>query len=263
MALTTASEFQRAFYAVYNLSPWPLPDGIIGADDRAILWNQFVLPDPEKNEFFVVHKPAALDRLIEQFKRKVNIDKMVCIIANRAQSEEDVLNDLTIFRALTVAEGVQLDGIGDLVGQPRNSTNDDIYRSTIITRIFLNNRSGEPEILMAALRFFARSQDVSLTELFPANLQMFAFTESLPTNIINLMQPLTMAGIGNIIIIASQTTNESDIFSWQDESAASLLGNGWNEITAGVDGNGDSIPFLQGGLPVGGSYSEAYEEITP
>lgn len=61
----------------------------------------------------------ARSRVTEQFKDKVIFDKFVQLLISQSIDVQLVLNDLMQNRSLDTARGVQLDIIGEIVGQPR------------------------------------------------------------------------------------------------------------------------------------------------
>lgn len=88
------------------------------------------------------HIDLALDRLLEQYKGAENVNAIISVLAERAQAIEDAINDIDSGRRLDGAYGAQLDGIGELVGQPRNGAEDSLYRLFLIGAIAKNNSNG-------------------------------------------------------------------------------------------------------------------------
>ena len=61
----------------------------------------------------------ARSRVTEQFKDKVVFDKYIQLLVSVSEEQQLVLKDLMQKRSIDTAEGVQLDILGDIVGQPR------------------------------------------------------------------------------------------------------------------------------------------------
>lgn len=70
---------------------------------------------------FVVNEylTQARERFTEQFKDKAVFDRYVQLMIQSSVETQQVLKDLMQKRSIDTAEGVQLDIIGDIVGQPR------------------------------------------------------------------------------------------------------------------------------------------------
>lgn len=88
------------------------------------------------------HVADATGRLLEQYKNAPNVKALIEVLAQRAQAIEDAVNSVDSGRRLANAEGQQLDGIGELVGQPRNGLDDPTYRIFLYGAIAKNNSNG-------------------------------------------------------------------------------------------------------------------------
>jgi hypothetical protein len=115
----------------------------------------FTLPEDEVEptglQRITDHVAAAVGRLIEQYRDKANVVALVSIFAARAQVLEDALWDLYLLRWVGSATGAALDNLGAIVGQPRQSADDEVYRLYVQARIRLNRSSGTTEDLLAVL----------------------------------------------------------------------------------------------------------------
>jgi hypothetical protein len=69
----------------------------------------------------------ARDRVTEQFKEKPVIDNLVQLITKESLAIQSVLADLMQKRTIDTATGIQLDHIGNIVGQPRDLFDSVIY----------------------------------------------------------------------------------------------------------------------------------------
>ena len=106
------------------------------------------------------HVDAALARLISQFRSpKPVLHGMIRSYVDQLQGLEDVLWDVLNHRLLDPApgesvgaEGVQLDILGKIVGQPRLGLSDAAYRTAIKLRIRVNRSRGSSEDLIQILR---------------------------------------------------------------------------------------------------------------
>lgn len=114
------------------------------------------------------HIVEALSNLVTQFKGKNIFDKLLTIFVTQIQEVEDVFNEIMIERCLDTAVGVQLDGLGDVVGEDRQGRNDDDYRVAIRARISLNLSEGTPEDIIFLMRSISDGSAIDLREFFPA-----------------------------------------------------------------------------------------------
>lgn len=74
----------------------------------------------EINQFNIEdYLSEARGRVTEQFKDKLVFDKYIQLLLSVSEEQQLVLKDLMQKRSIDTAQGVQLDIIGDIVGQPR------------------------------------------------------------------------------------------------------------------------------------------------
>jgi hypothetical protein len=117
------------------------------------------------------HVEEALARRIEQFKRKQVFGEVLESWVEQIQALEDAFAQLLSDRWLDTAEGVQLDGLGSIVGEPRGVREDEEYLLGIKARIMVNKSEGTIEDLLELLKFVS-GLDVELTEISPARIQV-------------------------------------------------------------------------------------------
>jgi hypothetical protein len=91
------------------------------------------------------HLDQAKAHLLEQFKASTNLRALLDTYVSQIQDIEDALYGLLLGRWLDNAEGVQLDGLGDIVGEARQGRTDTDYRLAIRVRIKINLCEGAPE----------------------------------------------------------------------------------------------------------------------
>jgi hypothetical protein len=122
------------------------------------------------------HVKEALARFLEQFKGKPNLEALLTALVDPIQDLEDVTIDVHTGRWLENAEGVQLDHLGDLVGQPRLGFDDDQYRLWIQARVLLNRSNGRgDELLQIADLVLPTAVTRELTEEWPAGFKIESF----------------------------------------------------------------------------------------
>lgn len=123
------------------------------------------------------HIAKAKDRLIEQYRGKVQLESLIEAIVKPLQEIEDVLNTLGLDRWIDSAYGVQLDKVGKIVGAYREAgQSDDDFRPIIKVQIILNLNQGTPEEIIAAAKFFIGAAFIWYLEVYPAAVDIFSST---------------------------------------------------------------------------------------
>lgn len=115
------------------------------------------------------------------------------------QEMEDVNDDLLSLRYLSSpAEDAQLDGIGEIVNEPRLSRNDIDYTTAILARIEINASSGEPERLIAATLQLTQTAELHLSPAFPAGVWVVFVINTghtLPVTLFQSLERVCAAGV--------------------------------------------------------------------
>lgn len=92
-------------------------------------------------------------RLYTQFRNKVTWELWITeVLAPQFQDLEDSAQTLLTLLDIDNSEGVQLDRIGRLVGQPRLGTVDETYKLYLHARVAANASTGTPEDLYRVFR---------------------------------------------------------------------------------------------------------------
>lgn len=84
-------------------------------------------------------------------EKLTSVEKLIVAYVGPSQDIENVLQQLLLDRAVSTAQGVQLDQLGFIVGQPRLGLVDDDYRRYIRARIITNRSGGITENLIAIM----------------------------------------------------------------------------------------------------------------
>jgi hypothetical protein len=92
------------------------------------------------------HTALAAARLIERWRADghPNLAALQASITDEVQDLERVIWEVILRRMPDYAEGVQLDALGRLVGQPRNGLSDAAYLVRIKVRVRINQSFGRP-----------------------------------------------------------------------------------------------------------------------
>jgi len=90
-------------------------------------------------------------RLYQQFRTKVTWQALADMLAAQFQDLEDAAQSVLSIVSIDDSEGVQLDQIGALIGQPRLGVNDSTYRGFLRARIIANRAAGRIEEIYRVL----------------------------------------------------------------------------------------------------------------
>jgi hypothetical protein len=147
--------------------------------------------------FITDYQKESEQTLVTQFANKIGFKNYLLTIIPLIQELENVFQDLYLYRNIEFSYGIQLDGLGQILGLERNSLNDDDYRKFLKFQAYVNTSKGESELLIEAVKFFTNSSYVILYEIFPCNCyayinnQNFAITDVFNT----YMDKLCMGGV--------------------------------------------------------------------
>lgn len=112
-----------------------------------------------------------------------NFELLVRAYVAELQALDTAATDLLTDTTLDGAEGVQLDGLGQIIGIERQGLDDDDYRSLLRAQIRVNTSGGTIDQLNEIIRLATNSTiadaNFTLTESFPADFKV-DYTEILP-----------------------------------------------------------------------------------
>lgn len=132
----------------------------------------------EMYEQITDHSDAAKDRQVWQYKGKTNFDNLIEIHAERMQKLENVLYDMLTKRAISTAEGIQLDRLGEYLEVDRDGLGDEPYRTQLFSAASKLRKAGQVEVMLSTLRSLT-GKPVSLLQAFPATMLMHVFVDTL------------------------------------------------------------------------------------
>ncbi len=110
----------------------------------------------------------ALANLIEFFKRKPKIAAFISAFVDQSQDVEDGAFEVLLDTIIETAVGVQLDGIGVIVGRARGGLSDPLYRVRLQAQILLNKSSGTLDEILTIIILLEAAPIVDVSESFPA-----------------------------------------------------------------------------------------------
>lgn len=164
-------------------------------------------------------------RLTNQFQDSPKLKALVAGILSGFTRIENTLDQLKTERWIETAVGAQLDGVGYIVGEPRQGRNDDDYRLAIRFRVFINVSKGTPPDMIYGLRYITQADSIQYQETYPATVLMWTDGYSATSDIGTVMQDLAPAAIADTDIAVSfgenpfRVSNENETPDEQSELA--------------------------------------------
>lgn len=203
-----------------------------------------------------------------------NLQKLIKALVFAAQDIENVNWALYTERSLNTAVGVQLDGIGQILGLPRLSGESDAaYRERLRFQAFVNASRGTPEEIMTILKTLTKANKVGYFEIYPAAFQLYTDGLEFPFPYSQIVEPLHQAspagvqyppvtatlGVPVPFIFGLDPVN--DLLAVTDPINPSTLDN--LQVTDGVGTfvlqvNANRVPFTA----TEGHFAEAYLDYT-
>lgn len=246
MPAFTENELERAYDYGTGFFSWPFPlaEEDLTPEWYAHNWGSFLAgPEALASEYYISdHVDQAKAVMIEQFKRKPNINTFVEILAGRIQGLENMFDDLLTDRLISTAIGDNLDEIGLIVDESRLGKSDDDYRIAILFKIFINISSGQPETIITVIKRITEATQVRLLEFFPAAMYIFTDGTIIPEDLGTTMKLVAPAGVR--FQIASSFGEIP--FEFDTEGGIPYSeGDGFSELN-----------YTEGGLPIGGNMVE-------
>lgn len=142
-----------------------------------------------------------------------NLQKIVKIISDQAQSIENTNWQLKTERWLSTAIGQQLDEIGIILGLTRNpGESDEDYRERLQFQIFINVSKGTPEEIIRVITFLTNASYIWYHEINPAAYQLETNGLKFPSppNDLNVaLKRVSPAGVQYPFIVATYNVSIS------------------------------------------------------
>lgn len=145
------------------------------------------------------HADRAVARLLMQYKGKPNREALVRALCSEVQTFEGSLFDVYTLRSIGNATGVQLDGLGVLVGEARAGKDDDTYRNYLAVRMLINRSSGTPEEILEVFSMIAGA-GLRVDEWFPAAITLRVLGPVInPAEFVDLLQQAKDGGVRAVL----------------------------------------------------------------
>lgn len=156
-------------------------------------------------QFIGRHRESGLARLIEQFKNKEDIVKLLKMFLDELDEVEVAYYETIRQRTISQAEGTQLDSLGTTLGQPREGLDDAAYRKRLKLQTAINTSKGEPDRVLSVWKTLTGAEEVSLVESFPAQLELTADNTTATVSIMDEMHRVLPAAVALVYTITNGT----------------------------------------------------------
>lgn len=204
---------------------------------------------PEMGKQFA-HATIALSLLPGQFQESTDLRALVSALVGEThgvQECENTLWDLHSMRWLWIATGQQLDGLGDVLGWPRDSDDDDEYRESLYLAVLINVSEGEPERVIEGVETITRASEVHFIEKYDATFVVYAHALE-RWDLIYLVGRIAPGGV-QTVVVGSESANPFVFGVDRDASGTAAgaelsYGTGWGESGAGNTAEGGLITEL-------------------
>jgi hypothetical protein len=149
------------------------------------------------------HAAQAKARLLQQYKEASapGVQELVEVLGFEVQDLEDALFQIIDETKLSAAIGVNLEHLGDIVGQPRNGMEDETYWLWIQARIRANRSSGSIDEILAIFMLINEGASFQFVEYFPAAfaLKVDGIVVAAPLQQAAILRASRKAGVGGAL----------------------------------------------------------------
>lgn len=164
------------------------------------------------------HATYASSQLLAQYKNLPRMVSFVESICGLLQPLEDVCWQLLRERYIDAidgyggAVGIQLDGLGQLVGEPRKGLPDAHYRTFLEVRALVNTSNGFAEDLLEIVEKIGFDYTVYI-EIYPAHIEIYVGDSDYSRVAFLLLNEAKPAGVGLTFIYSEYPDDETFAFS--------------------------------------------------
>lgn len=149
------------------------------------------------------YESIALSRLTGFFEAKPRVRGVVGSLPQQLTILEAVANQVKNERSIDTAIGIQLDKVGDIVGEKRRGRDDETYRQAIKFRVFVNVSKGRPSDLIQATLTLTQADDVQYLESYPATAYLFSNGYAADSETQQQVQDVSPAAISDVPVVVS------------------------------------------------------------
>lgn len=105
----------------------------------------------------IEHVDLGLSRVISYYKDKQNYLDLLELILTEIQKVEVALHGLGNIKDLESVTGIWLDYLGDLLGEPRDGKEDEVYRVYLYLRVAINTNDGTTPSVRSVIEIYTDS----------------------------------------------------------------------------------------------------------
>lgn len=145
------------------------------------------------------HEDGAEARLPEQFKGKELMTALVRAIASEVQDIEDAVYPMLALLDIDTMIGAQLDGIGDILTEPRQGLSDVNYRVALHAKAARITASGTPEQVMERYLSLTGASAVLYVPVYPGKIRLDGTGGELPVGLLSTLEAALPAGVGVVV----------------------------------------------------------------
>lgn len=212
------------------------------------------------------HNIDAQKRLLQQYKGKEKIEALLAALgSDQIQDLEDTLTQLLSRLVVDNSEGVQLDNIGKIVGQPRNGQDDATYQIFIHAKIGRNVSEGDIERVISVWKILSQAGTVQVIENFPAEVELYSdspLSDALAAIAFPLMQDVVGAGIK----VVSSVITEGIPFGFDGGIGVlgfdTIISTGQNSSVSSFKLIDSGADFVADGVAIGNEVIEVAGDVT-
>ncbi len=148
------------------------------------------------------HVDIAKGKLLQQYKDKEDITGLQAAYIEQLQILENKLHDFYDRLDIDKSEGVQLNGIGEIIGLDRNGMTDSEYRVRLKSKILENLSSGTAETIIQIFNLLTGSTVTDFRDIYPAAYQIYGNIAIDTSQVQLIWELLEAASIGGVRVEA-------------------------------------------------------------
>lgn len=162
--------------------------------------------------------------LLPEVYQQPRFQQLLRVAGRRWQGLENALRTVQEGWWLANAAGVQLDGLGELLLEPRNALGDAEYRLRLLARIRLLRGNGTPDEVLRLMQLLQPTLAHRLVEYFPGLAEVFTSGGALPLPLVHgyLLQRAKPAGVR--LVLRYQVSEDADTFTFAGANAGAGFG---------------------------------------
>lgn len=189
------------------------------------------------------HSVDAIKRFLHQYKEKAKLNKLMEAFADEVQEIENALFSLVAGRALSTAQGAQLDLIGEIIDQERGSFDDAFYKILLKVKIGQNTSQGNAQKIIDIFKLLTEADYVHLLNLGNGSIQLNTTGTIAPEDVdfvLRNMERVVAGGVRIDHIVQFDPDLDFAFFGAHPD----IPGGGFDNVTANAPGAG-KFPLLR------------------